>query len=239
MRHTPYTSNTKNTSRHQQGIALFVVIIFVMLSMLLALWASRTAIFNEMVVGNDADYQRAFEAAQSLIQDAELDIQRLDEEGYRPDDKDALAALLNDNIQIFADSRNDEPFCKEGLCVKRQGRQDFWNNTSVETAPEFSLDQMTAENIGATYGQFTGAAHSDNIRDGWYWIEVLNYADPDSVGGSGLIVEDDPDVAPPTDLLDLRLKPSVVYRITALARGIKSNSTAVIQQTYARTRLQD
>lgn len=58
----------------QRGVALFVVIVFVMLSMLLALWASRTALFSEMVVGNDADYQRAFEAAQALLQDAELDI---------------------------------------------------------------------------------------------------------------------------------------------------------------------
>lgn len=46
-------------------MALFVVIVFVMLSMLLALWASRTALFNEMVVGNDSDYQRAFETAQA------------------------------------------------------------------------------------------------------------------------------------------------------------------------------
>src|SRR5256885_8542923 len=45
-----------------------------MLSMLLALWASRTSLFNELVVGNDADYQRAYEAAQALLQDAELDI---------------------------------------------------------------------------------------------------------------------------------------------------------------------
>ena len=51
----------------QRGIALFVVLVFVMLSMLLALWASRTSLFNEMVVGNDADYQRAFEAALPCI----------------------------------------------------------------------------------------------------------------------------------------------------------------------------
>lgn len=39
-----------------------------------------------MVVGNDADYQRAFEAAQSLIQDAELDIQRFEEKTHRSDE---------------------------------------------------------------------------------------------------------------------------------------------------------
>ena len=62
------------TTKGQKGVSLFVVIVFVMLSMLLALWASRTSLFNEMLVGNDADYQRAFEAAQALLQDAELDI---------------------------------------------------------------------------------------------------------------------------------------------------------------------
>ena len=65
----------------QRGVALFVVIVFVMLSMLLALWASRTSLFNEMLVGNDADYQRAFEAAQALLQDAELDIRNENPDG--------------------------------------------------------------------------------------------------------------------------------------------------------------
>ncbi len=49
--------------------------------MLLALWAARTSLFNEMIVGNDADYQRAFEAAQALLQDAELDIRRESPDG--------------------------------------------------------------------------------------------------------------------------------------------------------------
>ena len=49
-----------NSRKNQQGISLYVVIVIVLLSMLLALWSSRTALFNEMIVGNDADYQRAF-----------------------------------------------------------------------------------------------------------------------------------------------------------------------------------
>ena len=50
----------------QRGVALFVVIVFVLLSMLLALWAARSSLLNEMVVGNDVDYKRAYEAAQAL-----------------------------------------------------------------------------------------------------------------------------------------------------------------------------
>ena len=72
----PLPHHIPGQGQRQRGVALFVVIVFVMLSMLLALWASRTSLFNELVVGNDADYQRAFEAAQALLQDAELDIRR-------------------------------------------------------------------------------------------------------------------------------------------------------------------
>ena len=252
--HSPSFTTRPAAPHRERGIALFVVIVFVMLSMLLALWASRTAIFNEMVVGNDADYQRAFEAAQSLIQDAELDIQQFDTTGYRADDNAALTAVYDNNIVGFSNERSTSPFCENGLCVKRRGRQDFWNNhtdTTEADDPEVSFEQMTRPNNagkrgGARYGQFTGAKKPEEddplfplLRNGWYWIEVLSYADPDAVGGAGLIVNDDPNAAAPTDLLDLRLKPSVVYRITAWAKGLNPNSTAVIQETYARTRLQD
>ncbi|MDD3017580.1 MAG: pilus assembly protein PilX [Comamonas sp.] len=246
----------RRSVQRQRGIALFVVIIFVMLSMLLALWASRTAIFNEMVVGNDADYQRAFEAAQSLIQDAELDIQRFEDDTHRTDEDNVLNALNNNNIVVFTLSRSESPFCKNGLCVKRRGRQDFWNNFNDSNPDndedyEISINQMIADGVGAHYGKFTGAVYKDdkdadspthsilaNTDNAKYWIEILKYADSDSVGGAGLIVNDNA-AAPPADILDLRLNPSVVYRITAWAKGLKPNSTAVIQQTYARTRLQD
>ena len=79
MRHhhfyfSSHPEGTHYSLKKQHGIALFVVMIFVMLSMLLALWASRSSILNEMVVGNDADYQRAFEAAQTIMEDAKNDI---------------------------------------------------------------------------------------------------------------------------------------------------------------------
>lgn len=248
------------TPHRQQGIALFVVIIFVMLSMLLALWASRSALLNEMVVGNDADYQRAFEAAQSLIQDAELDIQRAESGTHRAGK--TVLPLETSDIGSFLQSINTTPFCKDGLCVKRRGKQDFWNNTTDtddDDDPEVSLTQLTVPGVGARYGEFTGASFNDPSNEdnpanlilkkrealgdaadegGWYWIEVLKYADSESITGSSLIVDDNP-AAQRFDRLDLRLNPSVVYRITALAYGLKPNTMAVIQETYARTRLQD
>ena len=102
MRNTSFP----NSLRRQRGISLFIVIVLVMLSMLLALWSARTSLFNEMVVGNDADYQRAFEAAQALLQDAEFDIR-----GERPDGSECsraianLIAKLKDDLKLHAAGR--------------------------------------------------------------------------------------------------------------------------------------
>lgn len=245
--------------RHQQqGVALFVVIVFVMLSMLLALWASRTSLFNEMIVGNDADYQRAFEAAQALLQDAELDIR-----SENPDGSPCTGASCRNNIgaayKIPVDSPEVTPLladldleatkCKDGLCLKRAGRQDFWNTNSSTTlqAGEVKLEDMIKPNVGARFGQYSGATAgntstpanpiladtSANDRGGWYWIEVLRY--DESSKNSGVIVS-----GTVTDnLLRLSLKPNLVYRITALAFGRKPGTMAVLQQTYVRQNRKD
>ena len=244
---------------NQRGVALFVVIVFVLLTMLAALWASRTALFGEMIVGNDADYQRAFEAAQALLQDAELDIREEHADGTPWRQSDAARTLnapceANSDIcrtkadlprppetaedlgDLLAHLKTQSTGCQHGLCLKRTGNQDFWNDTATLTA-------MTAANVGARYGQYTGAKKGDSSnpanpilqetgagKGGWYWIEVLPYDQSSKtsgviVGGSG---------STNLDLLPLNLKPHVVYRITALAQGLKPNSRVVLQQTYAR-----
>ena len=146
--------------QRQRGVALFVVIVFVMLSMLLALWASRTSLFNEMLVGNDADYQRAFEAAQALLQDAELDIR-----GENADGSVCTAANCREKIAAAPkipleaqevtpllaelDTKTATAKCSYGLCTKRLGRQDFWNkkDTTDLQAGQFDLSAMTKTNV--------------------------------------------------------------------------------------------
>lgn len=251
----------RRAPQRQRGVALFVVIVFVLLTMLAALWASRTALFGEMIVGNDADYQRAFEAAQALLQDAELDIREEHADGTPWRQSDAARTLnapcvANSNIcrtstatdfprppetaedlgDLLAHLKTQSTGCQHGLCLKRTGKQDFWNDATT-------LAAMTTANVGARYGQYTGASKGDSSnpanpilqetgagKGGWYWIEVLPYDQSSKtsgviVGGSG---------ATNLDLLPLNLKPHVVYRITALAQGLKPNSRVVLQQTYAR-----
>lgn len=223
----------------QRGVALFVVIIFVMLSMLLALWAARTSLFNELVVGNDADYQRAFEAAQALLQDAELDIRGENADGSacangsedvcRTTTPDQIPLEAKDVTNLLATLTLEATLCRNALCAKRNGAQDFWNDDKDKG----TLNAM--KSVGARYGQYTGAgkgAHSNPILSatgdnagGWYWIEVLPYYDSQN---SGVVV------GAPSNLLELNLTPNVVYRITTLAYGRKPNTMVVLQQTYAR-----
>lgn len=244
---------------HQRGVALFAVIVFVMLSMLLALWASRTSLFNEMVVSNDANYQRAFEAAQALLQDAELDIRGEMADGT-PCGAPPCRAYTS-QMQFPADTQEINPLitalqgestrCRDGLCARRVGRQDFWNYataaTAIKPAANAALGEIPLSNlmaVGARYGQYTGAqlggsdkpanpilADKTNGQGGWYWIEIMRYSE--KAKSANLIVDST------TSQLPLNLDVYVVFRITALAVGLRPGTTVVLQETYARQRSKD
>lgn len=225
----------------QRGVALFAVLIFVLLSALLALWASRTAMFNELVVSNDADYQRAFEAAQALLQDAELDISGLAPDGNlcsgsgsvcRTSTTDKIPLADDELTSLLVTLESQATGCRNALCAKRIGPQDFWSDAAT-------LNSMKA--VGARYGTYTGAkvgdssnpadwilAETGNDKGGWYWIEILPYSE--SARNSTLIVQN-------TQQLGLNLQPSVAYRITALAYGRKPNTQVVLQETFVQKKL--
>lgn len=233
----------------QRGIALLVVMIVVLLSSLLALWAFRTSLVNEAIVGNDADYQRAFEAAQAMIQDAELDIQGMRADGTscvsEPSNTkicrmgttvrfiDEMAAFQRLVTQLSAQTTTQ---CLNGICLKRAGAQDFWS-------ADATMNPMIADNVGARYGEYTGALPATGStamvnplltertarRGAWYWIEVMQYA---STGESSV-------VSNASQTMALNLSPRVVYRITAVARGLKEGTQVVLQSTFARQKIRD
>lgn len=237
------TTLPRHRKTHQSGIALYVVIVFVMLSMLLALWAARSALFNEILVGNDADYQRAFEAAQAMLQDAEFDIR-----GVKPDGTACVPASSGDvcrrttdvyfdietkdleKVLATVESNQATIKCYKGICQKRTGAQDFWNDETI-------LSGMIATDVGARYGQFTGAdatatanpilAATGAGQGAWYWVEMMPYIDPNISLLAGL---------PPGSNVE-RFAPSRkklwIYRITALARGNKPSSEVILQSTLS------
>lgn len=235
--------NYKNlkTITKQKGIALYVVIVFVLLSMLLVLWAAKSSLFNEILVGNDADYQRTFEAAQAMIQDAEFDIRGVNSQGGACTPNSASGDICRATTSVYFDietkdlegilstisNQNSTVKCYKGICQKRADPQDFWNNKTT-------LSNMIASDVGARYGQFTGATSSNEIlsktdsgQGAWYWVEILPYVDPNISLMSGL---------PPNSNVE-RFAPARkklwVYRITALARGLKPSTEVVLQSTLS------
>lgn len=250
MRRNP-TSLRRTPSRvSQRGVSLFVIIIVVLLSMLLALWALRAALLNELVVGNDADYQRAFAAAEAMLQDAELDIRH--QQGDSAACGNAVAAgdlcRVSTPVRFPTEAREftrliglldgQATKCLRGICQKRTGIQDFWDDAAT-------LDSMIADGVGARYGEFTGASTGDESaltsnpilndrragKGAWYWVEVMPYSPSADTGR--LIVDGDAKPIP------LDLIPSVIYRITAIARGQKPSTQAVLQQIYVRQKRLD
>ena len=231
--------------RQQRGVALFVVIVVVMLSMLLALWAARSSLFNEIIVGNDADYRRAFDAAQAMLQDAEMDIRGVKPDGSVCTPVDDKGNVCRRTTTVYFDietkdladllstiqTNQSTTLCYMGICQKRTSAQDFWNDATTFAA-------MTATGVGAQYGQFTGANASTtgnpilkNSADGnggaWYWVEMMPYVDPNVSLLASL----------PANSNVARFAPSrkklFIYRITAIANGMKAGNQVVLQSTLS------
>ena len=221
----------------QRGVALFFVLVMVLLGTLLAAWTARTVRFNELVTGNDADYQRALQAAQAMVRDAELDIR-----GQRPDGSPCrtapgyegscrLTRLDAEAGQVFFPRDTGDfqdlsialagrtPSCIKGICLGAKLAPEFWRGQTAANGFE------AMKKVAARYGEFTGATVADKGGDpllmagqdqAWYWVEVLPY-------DMGAAAADPfrPDAQRP-----------FAYRITAVAQGRKQASLAVVQTVF-------
>ncbi|MET0934678.1 MAG: PilX N-terminal domain-containing pilus assembly protein [Luteibacter sp.] len=229
---------------HQRGISLFVVMVMVLLTTLIVLWTARTALFNELVTGNDSDYQRALEAAQAMVRDAEFDIK-----GQRPDgspcktgpgyegscretliDAAAGKVFFPQNAEDFQDLEaalsGRSPPCVKGICLSGNTAAEFWRTDAGESG----LDAM--KSVAARYGEFTGAVATSAVGDpqlvssstrdanAWYWVEVLPY-DVGAAVAPGPAQTFKPDTTAP-----------YIYRITGIAQGLKSSTRAVVQTVF-------
>lgn len=228
-----------NAKKHQRGMSLYIVIVIVLLSMLLALFASKTSVFNEIIVGNDADYQRAYEAAHAMIQDAEIDIKNasnrecIDNEEKVCRSKTGAIDIITETSSVYSFVEKVSQYsqkCMNGLCSKRDGVQDFWRNPE-QLAEMTSGSSSDNTNIGARHGQYTGAVvknDSNQIlketasgKGAWYWIEPMRFKEDFS--------------ANLTRETGREIKAHMLYRITAIARGIKPSTIVVIQSIVAPT----
>lgn len=221
MKHRPLAPS------RQSGVSLIIVLVLMLLSSLLVLGSSRVAHLTEFMAGNDTDAQRALEAAQMLLRDAELDIQDT-ATNLRPDNL-SLSKVDNELLLNLMDAAlaSGSVTCANAVCVNQGTRtsgdpsSSFWNDPTL-------LANYTSGNRGATYGQWTGANPgaaaatsnpivSANPARAWYWIELLPY--------SGLAAEWAQDCAPSQG------SGKYLFRITAVALG-RLGAPTVVQEIF-------
>lgn len=216
----------------QRGVSLLIVLVMMLLSTLLVLGSSRVAHLSEFMAGNDTDAQRALEAAQMLLRDAELDIQddRRCQTGTPCNqrtmplskvDSELLLNLMDAAISAGSITCSNAVCANQGAATSGDPANSFWNNPT-------SLANYTSGNRGATYGQWTGANPgaatatanpiiSANPARAWYWIELLPY--------TGLAAEWAQDCAPTQG------SGKYLFRITALALG-RLGAPTVVQEVF-------
>lgn len=130
-------------------------------------------------------------------------------------------------------ARTPAPHCLQGICFPTTSTQaDGWVR---------NLDTLRTE--GACYGQYTQQsmrqraqartesnpvlearfdnAHRCTEARAWYWVEAFRYADGLQDNNTPLTAALQPDPSV-----------KVVYRITALARGMKSGTQVVLQSLF-------
>src|SRR5450830_1874899 len=113
----------------QQGVSLLVVVVVVLLCALLVLASTQAARLSEMLAGNDSEASRAFEAAEALLHDAELDVLGLGPQGQacqpdpawvgcrHPATTTTVPRSLADFGLLAQQLAQRNPPCADGLCL--------------------------------------------------------------------------------------------------------------------------
>jgi type IV pilus assembly protein PilX len=219
---------------HARGAALIVVLVMLLLASLLLLAGTRRNWLNDKLVASESDQQRAFAAAESLLRDAELDIQGMLADGTACPASAAADVCRTRNNGMGLFPRDDDDFdllqklllaqpdrCIVGLCLPQT-----IDALQVALATDASLANLEA--VGANYGRFTGARAGNtgnpllddaDVR-GWYWIEVFRYSTAALIqsGTQGLVT---PDPAQP-----------YLYRINAVARGLRDGTRVHLRSVF-------
>lgn len=217
--------------KSQRGIALLTVMAILVVCVLITSANTRTGLLHEMIVGYQSDQLRAQAAAEALVRDAESDILGVLSDGspcrtgapsagvvgcrtrgtgafpsapYFPQSADEF-----DEVRALLQVGADVP-CRDGICFP----------SGLQTLERLEDALETMQPYGARHGQFTRAAPTTTQgARAWYWIEAFYY----DLGSDAL--------APQRHLQPDPARP-FVYRITAVAQGLRPGTRAVVKSVF-------
>ena len=121
-------SPPRGRRQHSKGLALFIVLVFLLLMSILAIWAAKRALMGENFARNQLDWEIAHQAAEAALRDAERDITNPQADIVLPRAscrRGFSGALLP---VYFTRSVN----CHQGLCFQSNAayEQANWSNPS-------------------------------------------------------------------------------------------------------------
>ncbi len=209
----------------QAGVALLVAMMVLLLSALVAVGAARTSGLNESLTGNLSDQQRAFQAAEALLRDAQdtvvahLQLSNADLAGDRLPNRNGQR-FLPQSAQEYSEwvsalqarGQNGMP-CVGGYCAFEPNPTEPLGNWWASEA-----DLAAIWDSGATYGLYTTAvapAGQVTLANGRFWVEVYHYSQ--SLGSQA---------NPPDD------RHPFVYQLTAVVRGLKPGTQVVLRSVF-------
>jgi type IV pilus assembly protein PilX len=259
----------KAALRHQRGVSLFIVLIILLLSLIVALGGLAVANLNESIVGNQSDSQRAFGATEALLDAAQRDIRlngrecdaaALGSSGvnatfqagqrvsctlrYPRDMADYMEMVTNGDI-VGGASKCSTQTAFAGVCisgdpsntqfntsgVKLNGSTQPWTNganyrtllSNADSTDDADFGGSAVAGSGASAASLALTGQAGGTPRGQYWVEIFPY----SVSSLALNVSGTIQNAPIPDGTY-----PFVFRITAIARGLKSSTVSVLRTYY-------
>lgn len=195
-------SSSRPIARHQRGFSLVMVMIILVIVTMLGIAASQMVLLTERSTRYDRDWQMAFQAAEAALMDAEFDIRGPNTGAAQRVSNFSATSLLG-----FTDGCGSGT--DRGLCMPSATDKAVWYNVD--------FTDQTADAKTAQFGEFTD--------------RPMNY------GTTGIrpamrpryIVEAIPDLTPG---IGLSGAPKVLYRVTAMGFGPRTESQAVVQMVF-------
>ncbi|GAA4031424.1 pilus assembly PilX family protein [Actimicrobium antarcticum] len=198
---------TAITTSSQRGIALIVVLIWLMVATLLAVSAVQIGLQEQKAARSQRDQDIALQAAEAGLLDAEMDIEN------SPDLRLSRSALFG-RRSMAGFPQEQEPLCQRG---GRNPYQGLCRLADASVAPAWQQVDLSDEAAATTvaYGRFTGRSMQTGVgmlpaRLPRYLIELMRYR---QVGESAE-------------------QPEYFYRITAIGFGASGTSQVVLQSYY-------
>jgi type IV pilus assembly protein PilX len=153
----------------QRGIALFLVLIFLVILTLVGVFAIQGVTLNERVARNQIDRNIAFQAAEAALRDAERDISALRADGSSCTDRKDCRSQSDESLDDAITDIPDTPgqCTNTGLCFP-----------SLQAAASQVWESSANWDKATVYGTYTGAKPLASVeKQPQYLIEYGNFPD--------------------------------------------------------------